>query len=186
MFVVRTYTSTRILLNVLCVLYTAGLTATPVHKTSFHHQHDFTVIKNGHVSSDTNALKQALKTFMEKADSGKYDEIVPYYDSGFLSIRVVDAGQVIRMDYQQMLYFWKMLAGRKISSGVNTGGIVTQKTTVHYIEISGSTGYILMTRIKDLGHGPEPMFYNLIWINKAGKWYLLREIVHQKTLPDFH
>ncbi|MEP6747841.1 MAG: hypothetical protein ABJB86_08945 [Bacteroidota bacterium] len=141
--------------------------------------------KNKPVPGDTTSLKESLKIFMEKVDSGKYQEIIPFYDPGFLSIRVVDEGQLIKMNYQQMIYFWKTISGRVAADSTHRPPIITQKTTVHYVEISGDTGLVLMTRIKDLGHGPEPMFYSLTWIYKNDKWNLLREIVHQRTLPNF-
>ncbi|HEY2726979.1 MAG TPA: hypothetical protein VGI61_07385 [Parafilimonas sp.] len=143
-------------------------------------------ILNEHAFADSNSLKKALMDYMEKVDSGKYAEIIPYYDSNFLSIRVVDAGQFIKMDYNQMIYFWKMQLSKQTSNSFNHQAIVTQKTTIHYMEILGDTGYVLLTRIKDLGNGPEPIFYNLIWINKNNQWYLLREIVHQRTMPNLH
>jgi hypothetical protein len=47
----------------------------------------------------------------------------------------------------------------------------------------GDTGLVLMTRVKDLGNGWEPMFYNLVWKRQNGQWRLLREFVHQKSAP---
>jgi hypothetical protein len=139
------------------------------------------------VLPDTNSLKEALNSFMDKVDNGKYLEVIPYYDSGFLSIRVVDAGQFIKMDYTQMVYFWNMQSSKRPPSNTfSQRAIITQKTIVHNIEILGNNGYVLMTRLKDLGNGTEPMFYSLIWIIKNNKWYLLREIVHQRTLPALH
>lgn len=135
---------------------------------------------------DSNSLKIALTGYMEKVDSGKYAEVIPYYDSNFLSIRVVDAGQFIKMDYKQMVYFWKMQLNKQTDNSFNQRSIVTQKTTIHYLEVLGDKAYVLLTRIKDLGNGPEPMFYNLIWIVKNNRWYLFREIVHQHTIPNFH
>ena len=136
---------------------------------------------------DSNTLKEALADFLAKVDSAQVDEIIPYYDPGFVSVRVVDAGPFIKMDYNQMINFWKMISERKGNAGsFNYKGIVTQSTTVHYIEIQGNTAYVLLTRIKNFGNGPEPVFYNLIWLYKNNKWYLSREIVHQRTLPSFH
>jgi hypothetical protein len=43
--------------------------------------------------------------------------------------------------------------------------------------------FVLLTRIKDLGHGREPMFYTLVWKRHDGGWRLLREYVHQKSIP---
>ncbi|MEP6465093.1 MAG: hypothetical protein ABJB05_02255 [Parafilimonas sp.] len=152
------------------------------NKTNYVHQPLSTQLY-----ADTGSLKKALLDFIAKTDSDKYDEIIPFYDSDFVSIRVVDAGQFIKMDYAQMVYFWKMQAGKQpMANTFNHKNISTESTTIHYIEILGDTGYVLLTRVKDFGNGPEPVFYSLIWINKNNKWYLLREIVHQRTLPNFH
>jgi hypothetical protein len=139
-----------------------------------------------HPIADSNSLKQALTDYMEKVDSGKYAEVIPCYDSGFLSIRVVDTGPFIKMNYSQMVYFWKMQISKQTANSFNHRAIATQKTTILYLEILGDTSCVLLTRIKDLGNGPEPIFYNLTWINKNGKWLLFREIVHQRTLPNLH
>lgn len=135
---------------------------------------------------DTNSLKIALLNYMEDVDSGKYEKIIPFYDSAFLSIRVVDAGEFIKMDYKQMVYFWNMQIKKQTTKSFDHHSITTQKTTIHYMEILGDTGYVLLARIKNLGNGLEPMFYTLIWINKNDRWYLFREIVHQRSMPAFH
>ncbi len=140
-----------------------------------------------YVFADSNLLKQTLKTFMDKADSAEYAALIPYYDSGFLSLRVVDEGPFIKMDYKQMIAFWNMQLNRQqTANSFNHRDIINGKTTIYYIEISGDTATVILTRIKDLGKGPEPMFYDLTWINKNNKWYLFREIVHQRTMPSFH
>ena len=61
--------------------------------------------------------------------------------------------------------------------------IPTKETTIHHAEVIGDTGYVLLTRVKDLGHGWEPMFYSLVWRKHDGEWRLLREFVHQKSIP---
>ena len=137
--------------------------------------------------ADSDLLVKTLQDFMQKADSEKYAEVIPYYDSNFVSIRVVDSGPFIKMNYSQMVSFWKMQATRQPSSkSFNHKAIINQSSTVNNIEILGNTAYVLLTRVKDLGSGPEPMFYVLIWTFKKGKWYLFREIVHQRTMPNFH
>jgi hypothetical protein len=124
---------------------------------------------------------------MQYADSGRYKDILPFYDRNFVSIRVVDAGQFIKMDYRQMMDFWNaQMARQGAAAGFNHRAIVNFTTTIHYVELLGDTAHVLMTRIKDMGNGPEPMFYDLTWIKKNNHWLLFREIVHQRTLPSFH
>ncbi len=137
--------------------------------------------------ADTNSLRHAVIDFIAKADSGRVNDVINYYDPGFLSVRVVGAGQFIKMDYNQMVSFWKMITGRQTAANAsNRKTISSTSTVIHYMEIIGDTGYVFMTRVKDFGSGPEPVFYNLIWLNKNNKWFLLREIVHQRTAPNFH
>lgn len=136
---------------------------------------------------DTTSLRHAVMDFISKADSGKITDVINYYDPHFLSVRVVDAGQFIKMDYNQMVSFWKMLAGRQTqANSSNRKVILSTSTVIHNLEIIGDTGYVIMTRVKDFGNGPEPVFYVLIWVYKNNKWFLLREIVHQRTMPNFH
>ena len=163
------------LLIAILILYTVHATAIFLKN---EHKHAFT---------DSNLLKATLRSFIAKSDSGIYADLIPYYDSGFISIRVVDEGQFIKMDYKQMVGFWQtQINNQQAKSSFNHRSITNGQTTIHYMEILGDTAYIILTRIKDLGKGPEPMFYNLIWINKNNKWYLFREIVHQRTMPSFH
>jgi hypothetical protein len=136
-------------------------------------------------TEDSILLNIALTTFLHSVDSGKVEAVISFYDSGFVSIRVVDQGPLIKMDRQQMINFWKMVTGKKPAGtpGINYKAITVEKTTVHFTEIIGDMAYVLLTRIKDLGSGPEPMFYNLVWKKRGNNWFLFREIVHQRTLP---
>lgn len=119
---------------------------------------NFTLIKREDVFADTNSLKKALMDYMEKVDSGRYAKVILYYDSAFLSLRVVDAGQFIKMDYKQMVYFWNMQIKKQTSNSFNHQAIITQKTTIYYMEILGNTGYIFLTGIK---FGKRPGTYVL-------------------------
>jgi hypothetical protein len=169
------------------VLYMTAVAAPSIKEAGFYKCGNSFTGMNEPALSDSNSLKQALADFLAKVDSGKSAAVIAYYDNNFLSVRVVDAGQFIRMDYTQMVNFWKSLSARQpAANGLNYKAITTQSTTIHYIEVLGDTAYVLLTRVKDLGNGPEPMFYNLVWVSKNNKWYLFREIVHQRTLPNFH
>jgi hypothetical protein len=61
--------------------------------------------------------------------------------------------------------------------------IPTKETVIHHAEVVGDPGFVLMTRVKDLGSGWEPMYYSLVWRKRDGKWELLREFVHQRSVP---
>ncbi len=136
-------------------------------------------------TSDTLSLKIAVGKFIQSVDSGKIDNVIEFYDDDFKSIRVVDQGPLIKMDGQQMIYFWKTLVSRNqsASTGPNRGQLAVQNTTIHYVEVTGETGYVRMTRIKDLGSGPGTLFYNLVRRFTKNQWRPEREIVHQHTLP---
>lgn len=104
---------------------------------------------------DSSLLVKTLQDFIQKADSEKYTEIIPYYDSNFVSYRLVDSGPFIKMTYSQMISFWKMQATRQPSStGFNHKAIINQSTNINNIEILGNVAYVLLTRVKDLGNGP--------------------------------
>lgn len=140
-------------------------------------------LSTAYSQADSIIVGQALQKFMQSVDSGNAEQVIQFYDADFKSIRVVDEGPLIKMDRQQMVYFWKMQAGKKNAFQQQ---IVVEKTTINFKEVVGNVAYILLTRYKDLGSGIEPMFYNLIWKKSDGKWLLFREFVHQRTMPKFH
>ena len=49
----------------------------------------------------------------------------------------------------------------------------------------GNTALVLVTRVKDLGNGWEPLFYSLLWTRQDLTWRLSREFVHQRTVPNW-
>jgi hypothetical protein len=63
--------------------------------------------------------------------------------------------------------------------------IPTKETTIHHVDVVGDDGFVLLTRVKNLGSGWEPMFYSLVWKKRDGEWRLVREFVHQRTMPKF-
>ena len=137
------------------------------------------------MEKDTDMLSSIVNKFLLSADSGMMDDVIAIYDEDFKNIRVVDDGTLVNMDRQQMIHFWKVQTGKIASGtfGVKPLQIVTGNTTIHYIKIVGDTGYVILTRLKDLGSGSEKIFYNLVWKLKSEKWYLLREFVHQRNMP---
>jgi hypothetical protein len=84
----------------------------------------------------------------------------------------------VQLTREQMLRFWKG------ARGLTTAPLFpTKETKIHHVEVVGETGFVLLTRTKDLGRGWEPMFYSLVWRRQDGEWKLLREFVHQRSLP---
>jgi hypothetical protein len=75
---------------------------------------------------------------------------------------------------------------RRAISGKAVGHAVPTKTsTIHHAEILGDSAIVLVTRMKDLGNGWEPLFYTLLWQRANSAWHLQREIVHQKSAPNW-
>jgi hypothetical protein len=93
---------------------------------------------------------------------------------------VADEGGFARLSREQMLGFFNRPGGPTKGAA---HAIPTKETTIHHAEAIGDTGFVLLTRIKDLGKGWEPMFYTLVWRKRDGQWRLLREYVHQKSIP---
>lgn len=134
------------------------------------------------VPGDEAALRQAVGRFIESADKGDVAAITAAYDPEFTCVRVADEGGFARLSREQMLGIF----GRAAARGKGKAGghaIPTKETTIHHTEAIGDTGFVLLTRVKDLGHGWEPMFYTLVWKRDGGEWRLLREYVHQKSIP---
>jgi hypothetical protein len=122
----------------------------------------------------TEDLKYAVEHFIQAADRSDTAKVAGMYDSRFINCRVSDAGEFVRLDRNQLLSFMERAAGPHFP---------TRSTTIHHVEVVGDTGFVLLTRIKDLGNGWEPMFYSLVWSRQDGDWRLLREYVHQRSLP---
>ena len=123
-------------------------------------------------------LRNAVERFIKAADKADVATAEAIYDKEFACARVADDGGFVHLTREQMLQFWKRSAGQ-----AGAQAIPTKDTKVHHAEVVGDTGFVLLTRTKDLGHGWEPMFYTLVWRKQGGEWRLLREFVHQKSMP---
>ncbi len=127
-------------------------------------------------------LRRAAGHFIESADKADVAAIAAAYDPGFTCVRVADEGGFARLSREQMLGFFGRPGGQG-QGKAQVHAIPTKETTIHHAEVIGDTGYVLLTRVKDLGRGWEPMFYTLVWKRSGGEWHLLREFVHQKSIP---
>src|SRR5262245_13148796 len=106
-------------------------------------------------------LRHAVDQFIEAADRSDAATVAKMYAPDFVNIRVTDAGEVVRLDRTQMLSILGRAGGHRIP---------TQRTSIQHVEVIGDQGLILLTRIKDLGDGWEPMFYSLVWRREGEKW----------------
>ena len=129
------------------------------------------------------SLRGAVEHFIEAADHGDVATVAATYSPEFMSVRVADEGGFVQLTREQMLAFWRNATSNLPAGQPGTQSIPTQKTTIHYAEALGDTGFVLLTRIKNIGNGWEPMFYNLVWKRQGSNWRLLREFVHQKSIP---
>jgi hypothetical protein len=125
-------------------------------------------------------LQAAVERFLEAADRADIETVVAIYDPAFTCVRVADEGGFVRLTREQMVSFWKRAVGQSQGGG---HAIPARETTLHDAEVIGDIGIVLLTRVKDLGSGWEPLFYNLVWKRQEGDWRLLREYVHQRTVP---
>jgi hypothetical protein len=127
-------------------------------------------------------LRETVESFLSAADTANVDLLATAYAPDFACIRVADAGGFIQLTADQMLSFL-----RRATAGQSAArhAVPTQSTKIHHTEILGDSAIVLLTRIKDLGSGWEPLFYTLLWKREAGAWHLQREIVHQKSAPNW-
>jgi len=140
---------------------------------------------NAQASVDS-SLREAVEHFIQAADQGDLVTVVSIYDPGYVCVRVADEGGFVQLTRDQMITFWKTAIGKTAGGHPVTNSIPTQKTTFHYAEVIGDTGFVLLTRIKNIGNGWEPMFYNLVWKRQGANWRLLREFVHQRSIPKMN
>ena len=129
------------------------------------------------------SLRDAVEHFIEAADKGDIKTVAATYAPEFMCVRVADEGGFVQLTREQMLAFFRNATGSLPAGQTGTHSIPTQKTTIHYAEALGDAGFVLLTRIKNIGNGWEPMFYNLVWKRQGSDWRLLREFVHQKSIP---
>lgn len=123
-------------------------------------------------------LEEAVERFVDAADRGDADALAATYSPDFLNVRIADDGGEAWLTGPQILSILRV-------SENGNHSVPARDTVIHRAEIVGDSGYVLMSRMKDLGRGWEPAFYNLIWKRASGKWLLLREFVHQKIFPHF-
>jgi hypothetical protein len=140
-------------------------------------------VSTGGVGSVDLELRGAVERFTAFADRADIASVTEVYDPEFACVRVADEGGFVHLSREQMLAFWKRHAGAQPAAGGQA--VPTQETKIHYAEVIGDTGYVLMTRVKNIGNGWEPMFYNLVWRKQEGQWRLLREFVHQRSVPKW-
>jgi hypothetical protein len=122
----------------------------------------------------TTNLLRTVECFIEAADRSDSYTVASLYAPDFVNVRVTDSGDVIRLDRKQMLSIFARAGGHHIP---------TKSTTIHHVEVVGENGFVLLTRIKDLGNGWETKFYSLVWQRSGEQWRLSREFVHQRSLP---
>lgn len=126
-------------------------------------------------------LQRAVERFIASADKVDVGAVAALYDPAFACVRVADAGGFVHLTREQMLSFWRRAGRHPKASGGHP--VPTRETVLHHAEVIGDTGFILLTRVKDLGSGWEPMYYTLVWKKQGSDWLLLREFVHQRTVP---
>jgi hypothetical protein len=126
-------------------------------------------------------LQGAVERFIASADKADLAAVAALYDPAFACVRVADEGGFVHLTREQMLSFWRRAGGSSNASGGHS--VPTRETVLHHAEVIGDTGFVLLTRIKNLGSGWEPMYYTLVWKRQESGWLLLREFVHQRTVP---
>lgn len=126
-------------------------------------------------------LLDAVERFIQSADAADVEAVAALYDPAFACVRVADEGGFVHLTREQMLAFWHRAGGH--SGGPGGHSVPTRETVLHHAEVAGDVGFVLLTRVKDLGSGWEPMAYCLVWKKQGSDWHLLREFVHQRTVP---
>lgn len=129
-------------------------------------------------------IKKKIEYFLNCVDNGFVELIVELYDTQFECVRIIDEGGFVKIDRNQMVEFWTNLSPQINQPIIDKKETLHVKNTIiHHTEIIGDLGIAVLTRIKNIGNGWEPMFYNLILKKRNDEWKLLREFVHQKSMP---
>lgn len=126
-------------------------------------------------------LRRVVERFVEAVDKGDIATVAATYSPDFQNVRIADAGGFTRLGREQILAMLQPRTG-------NTAGpasVPTKDTVIYHAEAIGDMGFVLMIRMKNLGSGWEPMYYSLVWQRQGQQWLLLREFVHQRTVPKW-
>lgn len=123
-----------------------------------------------------------MQQFLADVDSADIAAVVATYAPEFLCVRVADEGGFATLTREQMAAFLNRPGGHATAAGAS---IPTRETAIHHAEMIGDTGVVLLTRVKNLGNGWEPLFYTFLWRKQEEHWQLLREYVHQKNIPKW-
>ena len=128
-------------------------------------------------------LRRVVEEFIKAVENRDVAAVAATYSPEFLNVRVADDGGFVRLSGAQILAMLKP-TGEAVAAGIQS--IPTKETVIQHAEVIGDMGFVLMTRVKDLGSGWEPMYYNLVWRKRGATWELLREFVHQRSAPKRH
>ena len=125
-------------------------------------------------------LRLVVEEFVKAVDHGDTAAVAATYSPDFLNVRVADDGGFVRLSGPQIL---AMLKPPGAGSAPGTQAIPTRETVIQHAEVIGEMGFVLMTRVKNLGSGWEALYYSLVWHKRDSRWELLREFVHQRSSP---
>lgn len=121
-------------------------------------------------------LRETVEAFLSAVDQGDAEAVASFYDPSFACVRVADSGGFASLSRAQMLSIFK---GEGRAPGLRR--LTVSETKVWHVD---EDGYVILTRTKDLGRGPEPLFYTLVW-RRGETWRLTREFVHQRSAPSW-
>ena len=127
-------------------------------------------------------LRRVVERFVEAVDKGDIATVAATYHPDFQNVRVANDGGFTRLSREQIL---AMLQPRTGNAAAGPTSVPTKDTVIHHAETIGDMGFVLMIRMKNLGSGWEPMYYSLVWQRQGQQWLLLREFVHQRTVPKW-
>jgi ketosteroid isomerase-like protein len=127
-------------------------------------------------------LRGVVERFVEAVDKGDIATVAATYSPDFQNVRVADEGGFTRLSREQILAMLKPRAG---NATAGPASVPTKDTVIYHAEAIGDMGFVLMIRVKNLGSGWEPMYYSLVWQRQGQQWRLLREFVHQRTVPKW-
>src|SRR5262249_3114484 len=106
-------------------------------------------------------LRETMTSYLAAADQADTSSLAAIYDDNFKCVRVADDGGFTTLTSTQMLSFLNQAVQSASRAFTGSGGhaaVQTRETTVHHADATGETAFVLMTRVKDLGNGWEPMF----------------------------
>lgn len=113
-------------------------------------------------------LTQAVQALIQAGCHYRLEELAQCYAKDLQIVMLQPNGETAIFDYEQNMAFFQNLRDSG-SAPINTD------VTFNYAQECNGIGYVMATRLMDLGTGEQKIVFTLMLRQEAGKWRVFRE-----------